>query len=233
MEPYYILHVNESHDQSQTERDISFIGGFPRLPASFELPVCKLCGSEQTFFFQIAFPAHHLWYGLTMALFACTSCAHENFLIPQMLQGPLAQADIPEGFLTDYQTNFRILVFPTEHGQMRSDYQPKVRYKDFQFVLEDTAEIVTHKLGGAPDWFLDDESPATYKKTIPMVFLFQILEDTVYEILDDAPPQIRLGLTRQPEPSPHRYYRLFLANNLYFFGTKNCKEPLVYILTQI
>lgn len=52
----------------QTEADISFRGGVPRMPAELELPHCQKCGDEQTFF-QVAFPEKHLWHGWVMCVF--------------------------------------------------------------------------------------------------------------------------------------------------------------------
>lgn len=108
MESSYLLKLDQSN-QKQNESDLSFIGGQPCIPPSIEMPVCELCGAEQTFFFQVAFPEGHVWQGLSMAVFACTSCAHEEYLIPEMLQGALPNADIPEGFLDSYQRNFKII----------------------------------------------------------------------------------------------------------------------------
>jgi hypothetical protein len=40
----------------QTEADLAFRGGVPRMPAELELPRCQKCGAEMVFFFQVAFP---------------------------------------------------------------------------------------------------------------------------------------------------------------------------------
>ncbi|KRG16934.1 hypothetical protein ACA29_02470 [Lederbergia galactosidilytica] len=51
----------DNFGQVQKEDDLSFIGGQPRIPENLDIPSCSLCGSEQTFFFQIAFPEGHSW----------------------------------------------------------------------------------------------------------------------------------------------------------------------------
>lgn len=232
MESSYSLKMDQSHQQ-QKDSDLSFLGGFPRIPASTEIPICQLCGAEQTFFFQVAFPEGHTWQHLSMAVFACTSCAHEEYLIPEMLDDSLLDVDIPEGFLDSYQRNFRIIVFETKEGLVRKEYTEKVQFKRWnlkQTAKNDTSE---NKIGGHPSWLLDDETPATYNSTVPMFFLMQLLEDFKFDIVQGTPPQIIIGLRGNSEPSKHNYYELFLANNLYFFGTKNRTEPLVYIVTQV
>lgn len=230
MQPCYVLKADES-TQNQAENDLSFVGGLPRIPEGEEMPSCRLCGAQLTFFFQVAFPEDHVWANRTMALFACTSCAHEDHFIPEMLDGPLAGADIPEHFLTSYQKNFRILVFDTDRGVVRSEYEPKVAFKRWKLVSSQ-AGAQEHKIGGEPNWLLEDEAPATYRQTVPMFFLMQLLEGLTFEKLPEAPPQMTLGLTGEQEPSRDPFYRLFLSNNLYFFGTED-GEPLVYVLTQI
>jgi hypothetical protein len=117
---------------AQTPADDCFVGGRPRLPRGHVLPICRLCGAGQTFFFQIAFPPDHAWATLTLAVFSCTSCADESHLIPAMLSGPLRGANIPRDFLVDYQTNFRFEVFETNAGRMASDYRERVSFRRVQ-----------------------------------------------------------------------------------------------------
>ncbi|MFK9094438.1 hypothetical protein [Bacillus salipaludis] len=232
MESSYILKMDPSNQQ-QNESDRSFIGGHPCVPASMEIPVCQLCGAKQTFFFQAAFPESHIWHDLSMAVFACTSCAHEEYLIPEMLQDTLPGADIPKGFLESYQRNFKIIMFETKEGKLRKDYKEKVQFKRWNLTPVSENAISENKIGGQPNWLLEDESPASYNSTVPMFFLMQLMEDFTFDIVPDAHPQIIISLRGNPEPSKHRYYELFLANQLYFFGTNNRSEPLVYILTQV
>ncbi|MFS0724816.1 hypothetical protein [Paenibacillus sp. 1P07SE] len=231
----YVLR-NNGQAGEQRESDLSFVGGCPRIPASAEPPACGLCGAPMTFFFQVAFPRDHVWSGLTVAVFACTACADESLLIPEMLPGQLHGADIPEGFLVAYQRNFRFLVFPTEEGRLRQDIPARLVFRPW--TLEPAAGMrgtMASKAGGDPDWLLDDESPRSYAKSVVMVFLMQLEEGLTFEKLPAAPPQIILGLTGEPEPSPDPYYQLFLGNALYLFGTKRGEgvEPLVYALTQV
>ncbi|WP_312476295.1 hypothetical protein [Neobacillus sp.] len=232
MESSYILKVDPSHQQ-QNESDRSFIGGYPSIAASMEIPVCQLCGAEETFFFQVDFPESHEWHDLSMAVFACTSCAHEEYLIPEMLQDTLPGVDIPKGFLESYQRNFKIIMFETKEGILRKDYKEKVQFKRWNLTPVSETAISENKIGGHPNWLLEDETPSSYNSTVPMFFLMQLMEDFTFDIVLDAPPQIVISLRGKPEPSKHRYYELFIANQLYFFGTNNRSEPLVYILTQV
>jgi hypothetical protein len=103
---------------SQSDQ-LSFIGGKPRLPSEKKIPACQLCSSPQTFFFQIAMCDGAMWEDNTLGVFQSTKCADENHLIPEMLGSePLSGADIPEGFLIQYQRNFSFVVFPTCEGTM-------------------------------------------------------------------------------------------------------------------
>lgn len=210
----------------------SFIGGHPIIPKYIKIPVCELCGYEQTFYFQISFPESHNWFNKTMSIFACTSCANEDYLIPEMINQPLYNVVIPEGFMKHYQKNFSIMTFNTSDIVMRLDYQPKLVYKRIELIHVDDKDIVEHKIGGNPNWLLEDESPESYNKSNPMFFIMQLLEDYKFEKLDSAPPQVKLGLSGEMKPSKHNYYELFIANNIYFFGTLK-DEPEVYIITQI
>jgi hypothetical protein len=216
---------------TQEAGETSFIGGRPALPDYCELPRCRLCGAEETFFLQVAFPDQHPWSGRTLAIFACTSCADEEHLIPEMLDGPLAGADIPAGFPADYQKNFRLLVFPTSDARLRGDYTERVRFAPFRLTPSDDDAL--NKLGGTPLWLLDDESPGKYAGEHEMRFLMQLAPDTRFPIHPDAPRQVELNLRRQPVPSPNDYYQLFLGNGLYLFGTDDGVEPHVYAITQI
>ncbi|GIN58212.1 hypothetical protein [Lederbergia ruris] len=228
----YALKLDDS-EQIQKENDLSFIGGQPRIPEDLDIPHCQLCGAEQTFFFQIAFPEGHSWQGFSMAVFQCTSCADEEEQIPEMLQVPLKGADIPKDFLKNYQRHFKLEVFRTKDAiKPREDYEEKILFR--RWLLEPTTKNdEMNKVGGQPTWLLEDEAPATYNGEAPMTFLMQLSEGFQFDLVKDAPAQIRIGLRGNPEPSPNRYYELFLANQLYFFGTMEMTDPLVYVLTQI
>jgi hypothetical protein len=215
---------------SQRVDQQSFIGGKPKLPPSASIPSCELCGSTLTFMFQIAFPDGENWSGRTLALFLCAACADENYLIPEMLSSGLRDADIPKGFLTDYQRNFAFLVFPSDEGTILTSYVEAVAYSEIEMHKGDALGTFG-KLGGPPNWVLEDESPATYAGTSRLLFLLQLAPDLHFETVSSARPQIELDLTGQPVTSPLGYYQLFLGNALYLFGTDGC-EPLVYAITQ-
>lgn len=73
-----------------------------------------------------------------------------------------------------------------------------------------------------------------YAGKIPMFFIMQLLEECKFEIVLGAQGQMKMNFyTGIPEPSADKYYELFLGNNIYFFGTQDKENPLVYVVTQI
>lgn len=205
----------------------------PKLRADESIPVCGLCGLPQTFFLQIAFRENHPWAGLSLAVFACISCADESHLIPEMLSAGLRKVEIPDGFLSSYQRNFRFLVFETKTAVLRTDYRERVKFLRLDLIETDDATVNESKIGGTPNWILEDETPKSYGKAVPMFFLMQFLSDLQFPILAEAPPQMKLGLAGLPEPSRMRCYKLFLGNLTYLFGTISPSNPSVYAITQI
>lgn len=210
---------------------VSFIGGKPRLPIGRKIPVCQLCGQKQTFFFQVSMPEGALWSGSTLAVYQCTKCAHEDYFIPEMLSARLARADIPKGFLAAYQRNFSFEVFPTELGEVVSEYEEAIVFSELH-LSEGNGLGSFGKLAGDPLWLLEDESPATYGGDLEMGFLLQVGLDFQFRMTSGAAPQIKLNIMGGTQPSPHNYYRLFLSNALYLFGTKS-GEQAVYAITQV
>lgn len=231
MNPCFILEIN-AVDIIQEEKHQNYIGGIPHLPEEEPIPACQLCKEQLTFFFQVSYPEEHSWHGFSMGVFQCTSCVHEDYLVPEMLEGTLTNIHIPERFLEDYQKNFRVIVFETSKGILKSDYKPKIKFKKIELTKTIQDDINANKIGGKVNWILEDEAPASYNAKIRMIFLLQILEGATFDLLPDAPPQMELSLTGKPVPSDHSYYELFLGNQLYFFGTiDSCKQ--VYIITQV
>ena len=211
----------------------SFIGGIPYLPNNIEIPKCKLCQCEQTFFFQITFPEVHKWFGKTFAVFNCTSCVEEDFLIPEMLDNELYNINIPEGFLESYQKNFSFIVFETKLGIQKCDYMEKIKYQPIFISSHDEENTLFGKMSKNPDWLLEDESPSKYDGLYNMSFLFQLNHSIEFYIIETAPRQVELDLAGNPCDSPYEYYQLFLGSEIYFFGVENYKSPLVYAITQI
>jgi len=225
MSDCYVL-SSDSSQKLQTADAESFVGGMPKIPPGESIPCCELCGAEQSFFFQIAIPKDSYWSGLSLAVFACTSCANENYLIPEMLSGQLLGADIPEGFLTSYQRNFKFLIFETKSAIIYENYRERIRFTQINLVEAESPTHDTTKLGGIANWLLGDESPKSYNNRIEMFFLLQILPEFQFEIIDDAPR----GL---PKSSSLKYYRLFNGNKIFLFGTRDKSELLVYAITQV
>ena len=223
--------LNFASTATQRGNEQCFVGGAPRLPEGVAWPTCALCRAPLTFFFQLAFPNDHAWAGRSLALFSCTSCAEDDHLIPEMLQSKLAGADIPAGFLDRYQTNFRILVFDTERaGVPNLTSEPVLAFRPI--MLAKAAGSKATRLGGAPLWLLEDESPARYGAEHPMDFLFQLSEGLTFEMANGARPQIEIGLSGLPQPSPEPFYRLFISNRIFAFGARDASNS-VYVITQI
>ena len=230
----YLLKTDEL-DANQSENDLTYIGGIPRLPSHVQIPICNLCGAEQSFFFVVAFPEDHDWHGLSVATFACTSCLHMDHLIPALLDGVREKVDIPAAFLKEYQMNFRFIVFPTDQGEHKNTYIPKIEFRRWLLKRTQNERSPHNKIGGRPRWYSGNESPATYKETIPMTFLLQIERDYHFSILPDALGQAISSYKLAdgtPLLSSERYYKLFLANALYLFGTNGSTDNLVYAIVQ-
>jgi hypothetical protein len=224
-------------DGEQSESEKSFIGGYPKLPPHLDLPVCRLCGTQLTFFLQVSFPENSPWYGQTLAVFQCVDCYHQDRLIPELLS-PLRGARIPEGFLDHSQLNFRFMVFDSGETVQRVDYTPRIRFCPLQLSpLRDAASHVD-KLGGRPWWLLEDESPACYAGDIELTFLGQLtqrpMEDDRFELLPDAPGQMFEDYfgTQSIRRSDDRYYKLFIGNEIYLFGTVGLPTGLIYCVVQ-
>lgn len=228
----YIL-SQSSGTTSQSSEDHCFLGGVPRLPVDKEIPRCNLCSAEQTFFFQVALPHDQKWPSTTVAAFACTSCVDEDFLIPEMLMGRLRGIDIPTNFLIDYQRNFRFLVFDTAHAALRSSYAEKIGFRRIKIEASDDPAVPRSKIGGIPNWLLEDETPGSYAGRVPMFFLMQLQAGFRFETVEGAPRQIELGLDGKPRPSSRPHYELFNGNAIYFFGTYDSDIRLIYAVTQI
>lgn len=232
-----MYHLVFSKETKQTGKEECFVGGKPKLPPELTIPLCTLCGKEQDFFLQIAFPEHHPWAGLTLAIFACTRCADSNYLIPEMLIGPLKGGNIPKNFLSKYQRNFRFEIFRTVECQLINNYKERVKFRALFLQNSGLSHTNTGVLfgvvGGSPQWILEDESPQFYDFSTPMCFLFQIYQGIQFETVSGALPQIELGLDGTPEPSRADYYHLFIGNAVYFFGTVNTTFKMVYAITQV
>lgn len=233
MDKCYVVRIDEDHLVRQDERTNSYIGGIPHLPEMMDVPQCTLCGAEQTFFFQIELPKDHRWEGSIMAVFACTACADEDFFIPEMLPGKLQGIDIPNGFLDEYQMNFQVIVFKSEEATLKTNYMERVKYKKIHLVVTADIHAYEHKLGGMPNWLIDDEAPSGYNST-PMFFLMQMVEGYTFETVQGAPGQASISLTGEMDYLHDPFYRLFLSNQLYFFGTDDPSgENKVYVITQV
>lgn len=217
----------------QSGEEDSFIGGKPKLPIGMEIPRCTLCGGELTFFFQTAFPAGHPWAGRSMAVFACTDTWHGDFCIPERPKGAVRHnIDITADFLSQYQRNFRILLFDTEQGVVLETYQERIRYQPMVIAAEDrTDRSWDFVLGGKPVWIMGKpEKPASIAGVERPVLLMQVRETLRFPICSDAP--------RAADPfapsgrSLFSWYDLFIGNRIYFWGTMNGGRAWIYVAVQ-
>lgn len=160
----YITHLNITQEQDIKEN--SFIGGVPKLPKEFEIPLTEETQTQMTFFFQYEFPIGHIYEGLILSMFASTDFCNRNFTIPEMLTGVLKDIDIPEGFLDKYQRYFKMFLYENKEYDLRKDYNPKLVYKKLitSEKVEDNSTLFA-EINEKPDWILDDESPSTYNST--------------------------------------------------------------------
>jgi hypothetical protein len=226
----------------QTINDMSFKGGIPNIPERFSLPNCTQCGAEMTFFFQIAFPQKHIWEGKAMAFFHCTTYRDTDNYCPKTYytRGQDDYPSIPDGFLDDYQANFRIYVFDTvEPATQRSEAKRILKFEQIRFekINPKSKYSNTTKVGGVPAWDANtlDGANEIYKEISYMGagfdFLMQVERDWSFARLPDAPLQMILPNYFANETAD---YSIFNGPKMYFLGTKssNLKPPrvLLYLL---
>lgn len=210
---------------------ISFVGGRPNVPDNFEIPKCLLCGSDQAFFLQIELPADCSRSGEVMAIFQCTSCVHEDALIPKMIDGVLKNAVISENFIKSYQKNFRVIFFSKDNINVMDDYIPRIDFREIN-LLSSKEGVILGRVGGKPAWVMEDEAPCCLDNGKDLNFVVQLNMNFEYEIVSGAPRQIVMDIFGSPRPSDDNYYRLFIGNEVYIF-VNNDGYPLPYVITQI
>ncbi|GIW28737.1 MAG: hypothetical protein KatS3mg070_2100 [Meiothermus sp.] len=205
----------------QTEADISFRGGVPRMPAELELPRCQRCGDEQTFFFQVAFPEKHLWHGWVMCVFSCSSCFDKYDPSPR---GHYTAPDVlPDGYLDRLETDYRIILYPADSptARMRTEARQLLKFEEIRFEkLRVNNRHYETKLGGKPFW-IDDPRPIEEIEYMGghFVFIGQFMEEfNFFPALEDAPPPKASGQWIRTKPV--KAYGLFhVGGNFLFFGT--------------
>ena len=215
-------------------------GGVEPLLERPSQPVCRLCRSALSFFFQVAFPPRLPWSDWTLAVFACTDCGSERHLVPESPRGRLKAANISQSFYSRYQSNFRFLAFPSTDAVPRRDYVPRVAFKSWRMLpmagpAPRKATLFSGRqgrvvVGGRPRWLTEDEAPATYARNEPMTFLMHVPEGYRFGRLSGAPPQVfpRFGFPERIE----RDYSLFVRNALFFFGTADPSLGAVFVVPQ-
>jgi hypothetical protein len=211
--------------ESSATNAAGFIGGHWVLPSGEALPSCGLCAAEQTFFLQVAFPVFHAWSPLALSVFACTRCVNENCLVPEMLDGPLPNAQPTAEFLTRYQRNFRLLTSRRESIRPAPIGSRSLRFS------ESPSDTTIGIIGGEPRWVLEDETPSRIAGH-PAAFLFQLFGNLRFPMPPGGLPQQTLALDGSAEDSRNNFYELFLGNSLYFFGG-NPSDGFVYVVTQV
>lgn len=216
--------------ENQSLETNSFVGGKPKLPMDITIPRCSLCNNELTFLFQVDFPLGHDWYGKSMAVFFCTATFHNQYCIPMFPKVPdLFGANISSEFLQRYARNFRTIVFDSEKGVMREDYEEKVAFKILKMRSKNVVDRdVPFSLGGEPIWIMGvDETPSSIDGK-ELTLLMQIKEDYLFEAIPSAPPQATIMNSHRRDGK----YELFAADRIYFWGVKDKSIPLIYISVQ-
>jgi len=231
----FIYHENVKKNQEGTVN--SFVGGIPKLPLSIRLPITKETNTQMTFYFQYEFSVNHIYYGYVISVFASTDFAHDDYTIPEMLDGELKGVDIPKGFLDTYQRYFKVFVYKNEDYPLRNDYQPVLNFYPLKSSDDEPPIDAEHRIFGKtdsnPSWLLDDESPATYDKSSEMSFLLQVCEGYEFEKLSTSPRQ-KVPCGEFGEKLCDSFgdeYELFNSNEIYFFGTDDERKK-IYIITQ-
>lgn len=227
------------------DSSLSFIGGKPHIPSSIELPVCQICGTPLTFFFQVAFPEGHMWHGKSLALFYCSSAyekhSDKDQFPPSVSPDARTNFKIPAGKLNPktYQTLFRAFVFNTSDGVLRNDYHERVAYQKIVWKvsgrLNKKAPII---LGEEPIWVgvkkYGKEFPSYYGDQ-PMKLLLQVADYFNFDRLADAPPEMEENFFGEdafvPRTEPN--YTLFYEfNRIYLWGTEDPESPAIYLSVQ-
>ncbi|MBI3925897.1 MAG: hypothetical protein HY319_10190 [Armatimonadetes bacterium] len=211
--PCYSLRLSRSR-AAQKPSDRSFLGGLPTLPPARPLPVCRRCSQLQTFFFQVELPPDNPWAGSLFSVFACTSCAPPEALIP----GGAVRTDVDlEKGAGD---NFELLRSPVREVVPREDYPPRVQFRRFELVPADPESRYT-KIGGSPRWVMERE----YSPGPDGFLLCQFQGNRRLKIDPEAPAQAApFGLP------PRQEYELWVGNEIYFFASLS--QPVVTILVQ-
>jgi hypothetical protein len=225
-----ISYVIKEIVQTQTGMEKSFCGGKPIIPSGMDLPICGLCGVEQTFFFQVEFPIDHFWHGFSMALFQCTSCVDANHLIPEIAVYD-SNRSIPKDFLENIRLNYAIFVFKTTDGKIIESYSEKILFRNWKLHKKKPSKKNIF-IDGEPIWIMEDETPFSYENQ-KMGFLMQIPKDHDFETKDNAPRQRKISFIRsKPGYIEESIYRLFIGNACYFFGNETPNNPRIYVLVQ-
>ena len=222
----YQIKLLKNREQSPT--DITFVGGFPNMPSRIEWPICGLCERPQTFFFQIAFPDKHPWYGKVMMVFQCTKCDEADFQLPMRPPGLLRGSPILSEFLKSYQKNFRIIVFERiEPMILNPDHEQNLLFQPIELVYKKGNFGSESKVGGNPYWLQNPCAPSSQDGS-ELEFLMQLNEGFKFEKLEGAPYQWRFSiLTQKGGYFRKPYYELFLGLPVLFFGVVNTHDVLV------
>ena len=130
------------------------------------------------------------WAVKSMTVFYCIEAWNNKYCIPELPQ-PIANADIPEEFLRDYERNFRFLVFDTPLGKIVDAYQEKVAFQALQAVPEkQTKKDWELVIGGRPIWIMGmSEKPKTIAGIGNPILLLQVKEEFHFPVLSTAPKQ--------------------------------------------
>lgn len=232
-------------DTKQVKDSTSFIGGKPCLPPSLPLPKCTICGAPLTFFFQVEFPAGHMWFGKSLAFFYCTNSIWKHNSVdqfpPQIHASKKNNFIIPFGSLAPekYQTLFRAYIFDTVEGKLREDYPERVAYHKISWKKSIRKNLKTPIiLGGEPIWTgskkFGQERPILYDDR-PMDLILQIADYFNFDHLPDAPAEMKK--THDPRnpfvPRSQLNYTLFHEfNRVYLWGTTDFADNSVYLNVQ-
>lgn len=209
----------------------SFIGGRPWLAPDDIYPVCEMCGSKLSFFFQIDLSLLPDSPELILGLFACTCCEDSDFLIPPF---PKSLQSIDSEFFKSYQRTFRILVTPKSVAVPRVgcpihvDQMPLSLLPDGRLKCESEFWGV---IGGQPTWIDGAQRPMKLNNRHPFKFVLQLHRDWHYPMSFEGPCR-RDDLHRQLYGVDKSWYDLFYGNEVYVFlasDDKGMHFPIVIV----
>ncbi len=217
---------------SSPKNPFSYVGGKPMLPKDVSIPVHPKLNTPLTFYFQIAFPEFHAWYGKLLSVFYVTDDYISGEMTPEMITYNEKNYDVSSKFIESSQKLFKVMVSNVNEVVLYEDYLPVVELNYLDFEVGNQVFDYFGMIDSKPLWLLEDESPATLDSELDFSFLFQTNLDIDFKRTSLSPRQKiedyeNIGKIRD---SFSNHYSLFGGNSIFFFGVK--EKNIVYLVIQ-